>query len=264
MSIPNWKRFHKKLETIDVEKFFDDPVIQETMFLTYGRQYFTEKAKKIYNDYDTMRSKISEHPLIQPTLISDSTSHQLLQLSLLMFCYKSLNNAKIIEVGSGYGGLCRLINLSNDIKSYTCVDDKSLLRILNNFCDDKYNQNFHSKLSLIDKNDNKAFDSIKNEKFDLFISIYCLSELKQKDKEKYLDIILPNCKSAYIIDGDQKTPLFESIILKKLNQYFDIVHTSEYPAFTYQKIKIFSALKKTNTNDFEKTYNTKIDKRPNT
>jgi len=94
----------------------------------------------------------------------------------------------IIEIGSGYGGQCKIIkDLWQDV-DYTLVDIPESLGVAK-----AYLKALHVEANFV------AADNLKLEDgYDLVISDYCLSELDEKGIDFYFDTIISKCKSAYL------------------------------------------------------------------
>lgn len=106
----------------------------------------------------------------------------------------SKNSLKIVEIGGGYGGLC--FYLKNILKkydiTYTIIDlpEPSLLQ---RTYADKINLSQVRTVSCFD------IDSLSNEKFDLVISNYCVSEVSLENQKNYFDKIIKNCDKKFFV-----------------------------------------------------------------
>jgi putative sugar O-methyltransferase len=95
--------------------------------------------------------------------------------------YLPINStSNIVEIGAGYGGLCRMLCGLNNISTYTIIDipEVSLLA-------KKYNENYNINVINLSCLDYKNHIS---HKYDIFISNYALSELDKKEQDGYLSI----------------------------------------------------------------------------
>ena len=97
---------------------------------------------------------------------------------------------KIVEIGVGYGGQCRVI-MSNfsDVESYTLVDLKVVLDLSRKYL------NMFSKSSKIHYMPGEETDSCFS---DLVISNYAFSELRREIQDMYLEKIILKSKAGYI------------------------------------------------------------------
>jgi len=131
----------------------------------------------------------------------------------------SFNN--IVEIGSGYGGQCKIIDCAMKLDSYTLIDIPESLAIAKLYL---------SKLNVENKLIYQDTDNIKpKEEYDLAISDYCLSELDDEGIEFYTRTILSKCKYGYftmnIFDDNRKI-----LVRKILSTVFsEIKEFSEEP-----------------------------------
>lgn len=101
------------------------------------------------------------------------------------------NVSKIVEVGGGYGGLCKTLSVLCDFDEYLNVDLPEAVLV-----QEKYLKNFseiYPKIKFIPCNE---LENIPN--IDLFISNYSLSELTIETQLNYYNKIIKNSKIVYI------------------------------------------------------------------
>lgn len=98
---------------------------------------------------------------------------------------------RIVEIGSGHGGLCHVLSKYFQYRSYTLID----LPIVNQLAE-KYLSNFptlpHKKIRYMNT------EQIMPRKYDLLISEFALSELDLKAQEYYLENVVKYCQKAYL------------------------------------------------------------------
>ncbi len=128
---------------------------------------------------------------------------------ILQFCTPK----SIIEIGSGYGGQCKVtkdyLNLD-----YTLVDIPESLGVA-----EAYLKEFGIKPTLL------STDSIpETGEYDLVISDYCLGELDRVGIDFYMENIISKCHNAYVTVNDNDNtqyileslkPLFKSVSFKE-------------------------------------------------
>ena len=100
--------------------------------------------------------------------------------------------SRIVEVGGGYGGLCKTLSVVCDFDEYILVDLPEAVAV-----QEKYLKNFpelYVKCKFVSCDD---VESVKD--VDLFISNYALSECDYDTQVNYYDKFVSNSKFAYII-----------------------------------------------------------------
>ena len=133
---------------------------------------------------------------------SSSTMQYLNVVSNLMINFGNLDNLKIVEIGGGYGGQCKIIGDVFKYKQYSIVDLEEV-----NQLQSKYLSKFSKK--------NIKFYNFKNypkdEKYDLLISNYAFSEILEPLQTEYINNILANCKHGYITCNEKIKNFFNKI-----------------------------------------------------
>ena len=104
--------------------------------------------------------------------------------------FGSLDNKTVMELGVGYGGQARMLNLRHDVKKYNLIDLPEVTALAS-----KYLKNFKSyeKFKFLTK------ETILSDNIDLFISNYAFSELNRDLQEFYLENIILKSKNGYMI-----------------------------------------------------------------
>lgn len=95
----------------------------------------------------------------------------------------------IVEIGSGYGGQCLLLDQLINVKSYTLVDTSSALRLAR-----KYLERHVTKCKL----QFYTINEIESLQPDILISNYAFSELCRDLQDAYLKKIVYNSRCGYI------------------------------------------------------------------
>lgn len=161
-----------------------------------------EKNPKIMSWIDQFKAndilggtKLYEYSHNNIGLISPSTLRYIKVLCDLHNLFGDLNNFNICEIGGGYGGQCKIIDIFYDIKSYTIVDLEDVNRL--------------SKLYLTKIGTNTNIRhltypvDVKSE-YDLVISNYAFSELPKHVQDNYM-FILKNSKHGYVTFNNEST-----------------------------------------------------------
>lgn len=121
--------------------------------------------------------------------ISPTTARYIKNLSDLEHLFGDLSGLKIVEIGGGYGGLCKIISDLFKFESYTLFDLPECLKLSKRFLD-SFN------LKNVNYCTNHSLPSI--DKFDLVISNYAFSELNGKLQQSYFDNILSIAPLGYL------------------------------------------------------------------
>jgi hypothetical protein len=190
---------------------------------------FDSGWKKAYKELDNIDlGYFKKHPVIKKTMNKKFYKHQ---KNILFDKVSFFDGFSILEIGGGFGGLYKLIADGNPaLLKYTLVDHPNMLHIAKFYLGEE-NKRFvdAGKINIISDN-----------KYDLFISVHCLSEIPVKYREKIYMTCFPICNKAFIIDGSKDSKFRESL-LKYLNDYFNNVEETKYP--DYKNTKLYYAVK---------------------
>jgi hypothetical protein len=108
--------------------------------------------------------------------------------------FGSMDSKEVVEIGGGYGGQFKALQVLNRFKSYTHIDCEEALmlteRYISEFDDIDCDLNFYN------------LDSIKVNNYDLCISDSALSEMNSEIFDLYLKKILSNSTNAYCTMND--------------------------------------------------------------
>jgi hypothetical protein len=147
--------------------------------------------------------------------VSPTTLRYLKVLADLQFMFGPLDGMRICEIGVGYGGQCRLINSFHKVELYRLVDLPSALLLSKRYLD---HFDIAPSLEFTRPNDLVPDD------YDLVISNYAFTELRQDVQDFYLDNILRRSTRGYVT-GNQITPeSFNSLSPKEIR---DAITSSE-------------------------------------
>lgn len=158
--------------------------VVETLTRAQGEQYF--RALDATAPFETA---IELDAIGHPTLfkyggytISPLMLRYLHQIQLLVGYHgNALADMNIIEVGGGFGGHASLLTKTHPVKSYTVIDLSSVARLI---------QKYTTRAGANAVRVYPCTDNIwRNNKYDLFISHYCFSELDAAQQDDYLPVI---------------------------------------------------------------------------
>jgi putative sugar O-methyltransferase len=192
-------------------------------------------AKRFENEFYSNITKIKKNDRIgNPTLhnfknleaiSSSSVQYTLDALSIKRLVSKYFTNElkqiSIIEIGAGFGGLCRILSEFIAIQSYTIIDLPEALEIQK-----MYLQNFpelFNKIIFINALDSGKVSALEDP--DLVISCAALAELSEEIQLNYNNQVIHKSQLAYIsyntlFRNDSRKIFF--ILLKTWNKDFRI------------------------------------------
>ena len=171
-----------------------------------------------YKDLDSIKNFNLNNGVFHETL---RHGYYPVQAKIICSSFKNIPDLDITEVGCAYGGLCRKIHEIAKPKSYTVVDNRSMLRFARN----------HLKglnVSFVDATDvEKHFASLTDGK-GLFISSFCISETPREYQDYILDVAIRKFGNLYVVDSDTATDYMQRLDAA-INAAFSEVIMSKYP-----------------------------------
>lgn len=126
-------------------------------------------------------------------MISPTTLRYINVLCDLIEHFGSLTGLRIIEIGTGYGGQCKILQDVFDVQSYTLVDLPEVLEL-----NKRYLSNFNAKYTPWDG---------KDMQHDLVISNYAFSELCLDLQMEYINGLFSHARHGYITMNKYLMPL---------------------------------------------------------
>jgi len=132
---------------------------------------------------------------------------------------------KIVEIGGGYGGLCKTLDVIYDFDEYILIDLPEAIELckkyLNNF-PELYNKTVFITTEEFYSND-KIYDA------DLFIAICSLAECGEDIQNMYVDRILMNSKFGFLMYNtlhiSEIIPIYEKLMTKIYGKFHITVDT---------------------------------------
>ena len=113
------------------------------------------------------------------------------EISLLKW---KLNDMNIIEIGGGYGDYAKQLCEKFNVKSYTIIDTKSMIRFA-----EAYLKEFNIPCTFIDTE-----KELPDDKYDILISNVCISEIPDDHAKSMLTKLFKQVNKIAIIDIDLK------------------------------------------------------------
>ena len=129
--------------------------------------------------------------------------------------------SRIVEVGGGYGGLCKTLSVICDFDEYILIDLPEVIKL-----QDRYLSNFpdlHKKCVFVPCTESEEVKDV-----DLFISNYALSECDDETQAMYFDNLISNSKFAYLVYNvvNFREYKLENFI-KKLQEIFTVTTSQD-------------------------------------
>lgn len=173
--------------------------ILEHVDYALGEEYFNhiqKFGKEIYetNFENFLKNDLIGNPrqfLYDDSKISPTTLRYIKNVLDLSSICGDQEISKIVEVGGGYGGLCKTLSVLCNFEEYINVDLPQVLKIQQKYL--KNFSNIYSKIKFVPCNELEDTFNV-----DLFISNYSLSELTIETQLNYYDKIIKNSKVIYI------------------------------------------------------------------
>jgi len=133
------------------------------------------------------------YKLFSPRIFFSPTTLRYIKiLSDLKNYFGSLDGMKIIEIGVGYGGQCKIVSDVFGFDSYTIVDLKPVLNLTKNYLDYMKIKNvIYCTIDDLANSDNYHYD--------LIISNYAFSEITREIQDFYIEEILNKSSRGYML-----------------------------------------------------------------
>lgn len=228
-----WQNYHGKLESMPIEEFPTNPVMRQVMTLSGGEDFFRHISD---DEAAGILSRFTEHPILLP-LARDRKGHKvhiasekyIFQVCLLKREF-DIQGEDVLEIGSGYGGFCRIATLAMPgIRKYVLLDHPVMNRLSRTFLAG------NDKVEWVDVQDR---DQLKGRKFGLVVSNYCLSETPVEYRNWIYENVFPNCQGAFIIDGGKGDGPMMLELVHVMKDEFGNVESKSYPAAEYITVEV--------------------------
>jgi len=141
----------------------------------------------------------------------------------------NVNDLSVIEIGGGYGGYCEEFHKGRNVKDYTIVDTKSMLRFAKEYLKAK-----GINCTFLDTE-----EELPDREYDLLISNVCISEIPEDHAKEVLTKLFKQVKQVAIIDVDMRW--LDNLIRSN----FDIISKAPCPECLQGKHFIYKANKLT-------------------
>lgn len=129
--------------------------------------------------------------------------------------------SRIVEVGGGYGGLCKTLSVVCDFDEYILIDLPQVIKL-----QDRYLSNFpdlHKKCIFVPCTETEEIKDV-----DLFISNYALAECDDETQAMYFDKLIANSKFAYLVYNVVNFREYKlANFIKKLEEIFKVTTSKD-------------------------------------
>jgi putative sugar O-methyltransferase len=147
--------------------------------------------------------------------MSPTTLRYIKVMGDLVNYFGNLDGLDVVEIGCGYGGQCKIILDTYNVKSYTLIDLPNVLELTK-----KYLLSLNIDISNIFFKDISQLTD--NENYDLFISNYAYTECIDEIREIYANKILYKSKMGYVTANMLPLEILDKEIINKIEKSFKI------------------------------------------
>ena len=129
--------------------------------------------------------------------------------------FNDLNGLDVVEIGCGYGGQCKIILDTFDVKSYTIIDLPIVLELIK-----KYLTRLNINMDKIIFKDITTLND--DEKYDLFISNYAYTECSDDIRDIYFKKVISKSNMGYLTANFLSPDVLEQEIMSRVKNSFKI------------------------------------------
>lgn len=138
-----------------------------------------------------------------------TTLRYIKELQDLCLIHGNNDAQNVVEIGVGYGGLCRIVSSYwSHLATYTLIDLPEAIELTK-----KYLSNFEVAPDIKYINGIDEFPEVYS---DLVISNYAFSELKKEVQKKYLDKVVLNSRHGYITWNNMSAEMLDGYTIEEI------------------------------------------------
>jgi|WetSurSiteA1Bulk_404760.scaffolds.fasta_scaffold01703_10 hypothetical protein len=205
------------------------------MMNSYGEDIILNNIEKFKENDIYGNPSIYEYPVIgctcPSTLLYMSNS-----LDIAAFLGK-FQLKKIVEVGGGFGGLCKALSIMYNFDTYIMIDLPEVIglckRYLSNFPE------LSKKIVYITTDEFYSNDKLYDT--NLFVAACSLAELNEETQNMYVDRLLMNSESGFIMYNtlhiEESRFVFDNL-MDKLSTRFETKYQEEFGAYGGRRVLV--------------------------
>ncbi len=168
---------------------------------TYSRgMQFYNVLKRQFPEFINLKDRFRENDMIGNPLtqeypeigrFSAVTLRYLKVANALQGTFGDLQKLHIVEIGGGYGGLAKMIDVLGGYGSYTLIDLPEALELAKKYVEAAGLPNVHFEAC-------DELDQLKDKHYDLLVSNYAYSEIDVAEQNEYITKVINNIPNGYI------------------------------------------------------------------
>jgi len=117
---------------------------------------------------------------------------------------------KIVEIGGGFGGMCKVIDAVYSFEEYVLIDLAPAIALCKKYL--SHFPDLYKRVTFITCDEFEKIESIKD--VDLFVAVASLAECNEETQTKYIDKILFHSNYAYIIYNTCHLEELKNVLLR--------------------------------------------------
>lgn len=143
---------------------------------------------------------------------SPSTLRYICGAGHLIECFGDLNQCDIVEIGVGYGGLCKILFDCSRIRSYTLIDLPEVLQLARRFLELAAPAALRQiRFCTLDDLDSSA-------RWDLLVSNCALSECVPHVQQTYIDRAISRSKAGFITVNLRPESMHPAVLISEISR----------------------------------------------
>lgn len=202
---------------------------------------YLNKMRDKYGINPSLMNKFKENDIYGKPILSNYEGVNQINHNTIMYAYHTMDMRRfmglyqperVIEIGGGYGGMCKVFSSIYRFEEYVLVDLPEPLALCK-----KYLSHFpelYKKIAFLTPRDIEINNSFG--KFDLSIAVFSLSECNAEIQNMYADKIIMRSTYAFIGYNKMHLPGVKEIydgLIDKFSKKFDISYDYSIPDCLY-------------------------------